>query len=319
MHFVSMLVLFLFSFTASANTFTHNPPRLIIASEDYPWRAFGKLINCPNCKSGCSAFLVSDKHIVTNRHCVFDEENPTQLASLDFYFVRNPRGDDYTAEAFTARLVQDGFAASNTTDTAYDWAILELNYAIGNEVGYVGFQSPDTSIQWRGFRGTRDETSPLSPFSNPYKDLCSDTQNPYPSFIELTNASPKDPRWFIHPMDIPNAPLLCSAGFPGDVGDMNLVLSEKCTFVGRANNSYLHDCASTRGSSGAPIFYKDSDELIKVISVNRGGYRPGDVSVTNAPINMNNTNISTEVILLMQEIERLRTQEILYSSTLLSI
>lgn len=302
-------LLLIFCATSQANTFQHNPPRLIIGSDFFPWRAFGKLINCPNCKSGCTAFLVSEKHIVTNRHCVFNEDKPTELASNDFYFVRNPMGDDFQAEAFTARLVMDGYAASGTTDTAFDWAILELNYSIGREVGYFGFQSAE-AFSIAGFRGSRPEISPLSPFPDPYEELCKDTREPFTDFQKLTNSSVKDTKWFVPPYDIPNAPLLCLGGYPGDVGEMNLVLSDKCTFVGRSGQSYLHDCASTRGSSGSAMFYLDEQAMVKVVSVNRGGYRPGDVSVTNAPINMNNTNIGTEIKTLMFEVERARLNSI---------
>jgi hypothetical protein len=252
--------------------------------------------------------LISEKHIATNRHCVFKDDPPTELASRDFYFIRNPLGDDYQAEAFTATLVQDGSAASGGTDTAYDWAILELNYPIGREVGYVGFASAN-GLDLPSFRGTRPEISPLSPFEDPYKNLCRDTRNPFADFKTLADSTPKDPKWFVPPISLVNPPMLCLSGYPGDVGDMNQVLSQQCTFVGGTGLSYLHDCATTRGSSGSPIFYLEDDGSIKVVSINRAGYRPGDVSVMNAPINMNNTNVGTENILLLTEVARVRISE----------
>src|SRR5262249_26217219 len=148
------------------------------------------------------------------------ETNPNQLASKQFFFVRNPRGDSYSAESFAATVVTDGYALFGAENTGYDWAILKLDYPIGKEVGYFGFENSG-GVKLAAAKGNRTDPFILSSAPNPYADLCRDTRSPWTDFNAL--AEGKDPRWFVNPYDLVAPPMLCASGYPGDLGNFNQV------------------------------------------------------------------------------------------------
>jgi protease YdgD len=64
------------------------------------------------------------------------------------------------------------------------------------------------------------------------------------------------------------------AGYSKDL-KKQMGLHENCTLRDANSNLFLHDCDSTRGASGSPIFFCDEENFqdCKIVAVHKGAYR----------------------------------------------
>lgn len=263
-----------------ANTFTHNEPRLVFNSTNYPWRLFGKIIESTTTKTGCTAQLIGEKLILTNRHCISDSNGVILLKQHQFYYniVNN---NIYNASSVGAYPILWGGKRSSE-----DWAILELESPIGKELGYFGMKITDDF--YSGNVGQKYNEYVLWEMN-----LCSNTSDPL-EFLNKYSESQNSLDWL---MDYSNAqlPKLCLGGYPSDLGNFNFTISRQCSILGHERGYWVHDCPTTRGSSGGAIFYKALGQYY-IAALHKGGGRPEENSLLNVPFGgySSNTAVKTD-------------------------
>ncbi len=289
-----------------ANTYKHNDPRLIFYSENYPWRTIGLLKRNINSFDSCTASLVGPKLILTNRHCITGSSS-NRVLEEQFIFYYNLSGDVYNSSSVVAYPVRWGDSSDYD-----DWAILELEAPIGNILGYLGVKSmvnEDSSFD--GFVGAT--TQDLKDWES---DICLEEKSPFELIKKRKQEEKYNDDWMIdYQVTEDFLPKVCLAGFPGDLGGFHFSLSPECSLLGESIGlTLLHDCASTRGTSGSPIFYREinkgsNNEHALIVALNRGEGRPENKSLLNVYFNGFNANSAVFTDKFLNALNYLRSQE----------
>ncbi|MEM9771158.1 MAG: trypsin-like serine protease [Cyanobacteria bacterium P01_D01_bin.73] len=119
--------------------------RTIMTSADYPWSAIGRLERRDaegKGKGWCTASLIGPDTILTNAHCIVDKKTHS-LRRVSYTFRPNMiRGE--SADSTSAKVVDYGKGWSRGEQDE-DWAILELDDALGLLYGELGWYDPDLS------------------------------------------------------------------------------------------------------------------------------------------------------------------------------
>lgn len=126
-------LLLLVSQLALANKFETDGRRPL--SDSYgPWGAVGKLW-LP--QGSCTATLVAPDLIVTAGHCVTDEKTHQIVRGNYRFQPQYVRGH----APFSATITQIAVGTLNDQDSTNDWALLRLNWRMGNQVGWMGVKA----------------------------------------------------------------------------------------------------------------------------------------------------------------------------------
>lgn len=104
--------------------------RVVMTSNQYPWRAIGKL-HLPG-NNHCTATMVSACHVLTAAHCVSNEAGvATPLSGMSF----QGSGNGPVSEVSAARFGNFGQRIRE------DWAVLKLKRNIGSSIGWMGIRN----------------------------------------------------------------------------------------------------------------------------------------------------------------------------------
>ena len=102
-----------------------------ITTDQYPWRAIGKL------SVGCTGTLVGRDLVLTAAHCVIDRSTKALRADVGSFLPNFKNGAAATSSAIT-----HVWWGTNDPDKyrSSDWAVLRLKAALGDQYGWLGIQ-----------------------------------------------------------------------------------------------------------------------------------------------------------------------------------
>jgi|GEM_PF-1071885 len=114
-------------------------PRLVVDATYYPFSAVGRLQAAG--QIFCSATLISARVILTAGHCLWDAKRKTWRPANDIHFVAGYQRSSFIAHGQGVRYLSPLTKENKAPDGASvpnDWALVELDRSIGNDVGWLG-------------------------------------------------------------------------------------------------------------------------------------------------------------------------------------
>ncbi len=114
--------------------------RMIVNALEYPWSAIGR-VNLGG-RGHCTGFLVSERHVMTAAHCLYDVVEGRWRAPLELHFVAGYQRDQYIIHSKVVSYDRSNRfpagSAPNRKNVGSDWAILTLEQPIGRQAGWIG-------------------------------------------------------------------------------------------------------------------------------------------------------------------------------------
>jgi protease YdgD len=114
----------------------------IVDAVQYPWSAIGR-VNAGG-TAFCTGFLVSERHVLTAAHCLYDQREGRWRRENEMHFVAAYQFDQILVHSpvisFTRSSRAAGSKSQSLRSAAHDWAVLTLRDPIGQKVGWLGLK-----------------------------------------------------------------------------------------------------------------------------------------------------------------------------------
>ncbi len=235
--------------------------RIPVLTRQFPWSAIGRLEWHYNDQiiGTCTATLIDSALVLTNSHCLTLPQRDSATGQTTYAFVSAEQYSNFiSADADELKLVFkpsmiNGVSPDEATVITYtagwteqssalteDWAVLELDEALGDRYGTLGWRTLDLN--------NADVLNALSE-----NVLIAGYSGDFPT-VGL--------REFGEPADTAGVDLQCSVLGVWPEGDLSDML--------------IHDCDTNPGASGAPILAKFADGNYYIIGLHAQKVELGD-------------------------------------------
>jgi V8-like Glu-specific endopeptidase len=106
-------------------------PKQITPTTNYPYTTVGLL------GSGCTGVLVGKRFVLTAAFCVYDTDKKAWIENLDFWPAVDGGKAPYGSIRWKSVYATKGFTEQG--DWSYNYALVELESDIGDQLGWMGF------------------------------------------------------------------------------------------------------------------------------------------------------------------------------------